>query len=147
SRTRCGGPRRRRRPLLGPEPLEHRALPANTFLVTGLGDTGASSGPLAGDLRYCLTHAQDGDTITFDQNLSGPTTTTVDLSTVGDTTFGPSAFLISKAITIDGSAVTNLVIERSAAAGTPNFRIFDVAATGSLTLEHLTVSNGVAQDD
>jgi hypothetical protein len=52
------------------ETLEDR-LVLSTYTVNSLGDTGAGSG-LAGDLRYCLTHATSGsDTITFAQGLTG----------------------------------------------------------------------------
>src|SRR5262244_1355908 len=37
---------------------------AATFTVDRLTDTGAGSG-FAGDLNYCMTNAQNGDTITF----------------------------------------------------------------------------------
>jgi hypothetical protein len=46
---------------------------------------------------------------------------------------------ISGVLVINGNGAT---IERSHAAGAPNFRIFHVALTGSLTLNELTVSHG-----
>src|SRR5262245_41805140 len=62
-------PRRRSRPAARHcyrprlEPLEDRDLPS-AFTVDRLTDSGAGSG-LAGDLRYCLTQAADGDSIQF----------------------------------------------------------------------------------
>ncbi len=75
------------------------------------------------------------NTITF-SGISSPIT----LSTVGDTSVGPSALLVSNTqIVIDGgsSGVT------LSAGGT--MRLFDVASGASLTLENLTVSGGDAQ--
>jgi chitodextrinase len=51
--------------------------------------------------------------------------------------------VITGKVTIQGSGAT---IARSAAAGTPTFRIFDVAIAGSLTLNSLTISNGLANN-
>ena len=48
--------------------------------------------------------------------------------------------VITGTVTIDGNGAT---ITRSTAAGTPTFRIFDVATSGNLTLGSLTVSNGL----
>jgi hypothetical protein len=45
-------------------------------------------------------------------------------------------------LTIPGNSDT---LARSALAGTPAFRLFDVAAGASLTLENLTLQSGVAQ--
>ncbi len=51
--------------------------------------------------------------------------------------------VIKGKVTIQGSGAT---IARSTAAGTPVFRIFDVATTGSLTLNAVTISNGLASN-
>ena len=48
--------------------------------------------------------------------------------------------VITGTVTIAGSGAT---ITRSTAAGTPTFRIFDVAGSGNLSLDSLTVSNGL----
>ncbi len=46
-------------------------------------------------------------------------------------------------VTIQGSGAT---IARSTASGTPVFRIFDVSASGNLTLNSVTISNGLASN-
>jgi chitodextrinase len=50
---------------------------------------------------------------------------------------------ITRNVTIQGSGAT---ITRSTAAGTPVFRIFDVSSAGSLTLNSVTISNGLANN-
>jgi hypothetical protein len=138
SRRRTFTPRRGTR--LRVEALEDRQAPA-VLTVTDLGD----SGP--GTLRQALLNANDeaahpgADTITFAPALAGATIslTTTDPA-AGD---GPSAFAVSSALTIDGGAA-GVTVARSAAAGTPAFRLFDVAASGDLTLQHLTLQFGGA---
>lgn len=51
--------------------------------------------------------------------------------------------VITGAVTIQGNGAT---IARSAASGTPAFRLLDVASSGTLTLSALTVSNGLANN-
>jgi hypothetical protein len=67
------------------------------------------------------------------------------LSAVDNTTAGATGLPVVAAgsdLTIVGSGDT---VERSTAKGTPAFRLFDVAAGGSLTLDNLTLSGGLAQ--
>jgi hypothetical protein len=66
------------------------------------------------------------------------------LTAVNNTADGPTGLPViadQDRLTIIGS---NNTIERSTAAGTPDFRLFDVAVGGSLTLLNLTLQNGVA---
>ncbi len=49
--------------------------------------------------------------------------------------------VITGKVTIPSSGAT---IARSSATGTPTFRIFDVASTGSLTMNSVTIKNGLA---
>src|SRR5690349_10407391 len=63
------------------EMLEDRTLlSANTYLVNLAGDAGTSTGALSGDIRYCITQADQsanaGSTITFDTNAIGGNTIT-----------------------------------------------------------------------
>ncbi|MGH3217981.1 MAG: choice-of-anchor Q domain-containing protein [Streptosporangiaceae bacterium] len=51
--------------------------------------------------------------------------------------------VITGKVTIQGSGAT---IARSTASGTPVFRIFDVSSSGSLTLNSVTISNGLANN-
>jgi len=63
------------------------------------------------------------------------------LTTVNNSTDGGTGLpVITGAVTIAGNGAT---ITRSTAAGTPTFRIFDVATSGNLTLDSLTLSNGL----
>ena len=51
--------------------------------------------------------------------------------------------VITGKVTLRGSGAT---IARSTATGTPTFRIFDVASTGSLTMNSVTIKNGLANN-
>jgi chitodextrinase len=70
---------------------------------------------------------------------------TYTLTTVNNTTDsgGVGLPVIKGKVTIQGSGAT---IARSTASGTPVFRIFDVASGGSLTLNSVTISNGLANN-
>src|SRR5262245_57898005 len=141
--------RRRQKPTV--EALEDRLAPA-VYRVTTLADnvnpvdtghTGAAADPfLAPSLRAALQSANDevnhpgADTIVFDPAFAGAT---LNLSMIGDGTFGPSALLVSSIVTIAGTGQT---ITRG---GATAFRLFTVSGTGNLTLDHVTVSNGLAR--
>src|SRR6185369_11770145 len=69
--------------------------PASTLTVTSNADSGA------GTLRNQIAAANSGDIINIQSGLA-----TIDLSTVGDNTYGPSALLINKDLTINGNGAT-----------------------------------------
>ena len=100
---------------------------------------------LATTLRAAIA-AADADifnpnVIEFDPSLTGSGPATIALDTVGDTTAGPSAFGITDTITIEGPIGTSgLTIE-----GTGGMRLFYVGTSGSLTIDALTLSGGMAQ--
>jgi chitodextrinase len=63
------------------------------------------------------------------------------LTAVNNSTDGGTGLpVITGTVTIAGSAAT---IARSTAPGTPTFRLFDVASSGSLALDSLTLSHGL----
>ena len=70
---------------------------------------------------------------------------TYTLTALNNTTDGGGVGLpvITGKVTIQGSGAT---IARSSATGTPTFRIFDVASAGSLTLNSVTIKNGLANN-
>ncbi|HEY0804508.1 MAG TPA: hypothetical protein VGD84_05570, partial [Pseudonocardiaceae bacterium] len=70
---------------------------------------------------------------------------TYTLTALNNTTDGGGVGLpvITGKVTIQGSGAT---VARSSATGTPTFRIFDVASAGSLTLNSVTIKNGLANN-
>lgn len=132
-------PARRTPSRLRLEHLEAREVPA-VFVVTNTNDSGA------GSLRDAIAQANNesanpgADTIRFDPSLYG---TNIFLSTVGDTTVGPTALGITSDITIDGFSDyagsvggMSLMFDNT---NVPNLRAFYVASSGSLTLDGLNV--------
>ncbi len=102
-----------------------------------------------GSLTYAqLTAAQQAevslgtgtgsDRIQFASSLAGQT---ISLSSVQDTSFGPSALAIDLPVTVVGPS-GGVTISRAQSAS--NLRLFEVAQTGQLTLENLTLSQGLA---
>jgi hypothetical protein len=76
--------------------------------------------------------------------LTAPTTSPYVLTAVDNTTDGASGLPVIKKgnnLTIAGNGDT---IERGTASGTPDFRLFDVASGATLTLDNLTLQNGLA---
>jgi hypothetical protein len=127
-------PRRRRE--------SHFYLPAQVLEVRSLlsAYTAASVSALVADIA-AANKAGGANTITLAAN------TTFDLTAVNNTTNGANGLPVigaTKAVnlTIVGNGDT---IDRSAAAGTPAFRLFDVASGSSLTLESVTLQNGLAK--
>src|SRR5436190_287000 len=92
-------------------------------VVTTTGD----SGP--GSLRQAIADATPGETLTF--AVTSPITLT------------SGELLITTNLTITGPGASQLTVQRSAAAGTPNFRIFNIRS-GTVTISGLTVNNGRA---
>jgi hypothetical protein len=109
--------------------LEDRAVPA--------GFTAASASDLTADID-AANATPEADTITL---AAGKTFT---LTAVNNTTDGANGLPVIAAgedLTIVGNAA---VIERSTTAGTPAFRLLDVAAGGTLTLQNLTLQGGLS---
>ena len=138
--SRKSGPSRSRRAQPRPvrratrfflEPLEGRAL------LTSY--TAATVTALIADITAANT-AGGTNTIT----LSAASTAPYVLTAVNNTTNGADGLPVIAAndnLTIVGTGDT---IERSTAAGTAPFRLFDLAVGGSLTLQSLTLQDGLA---
>jgi len=104
-------------------------------VVTNTSDSGA------GSLRAAVTAANvGGGTITF--NIPGPGPHTITLTTVGNTAFGNSALAVTNTITIDGASDPDgaIIIDADG-----DQRHFYVSSSGNLTLQFLTLQNGLAQ--
>jgi hypothetical protein len=112
------------------EGLESRQTPT-TLTVLSPGD----SGP--GSLRQAIADANTlagDDRIVFDPGVSGAITL---LSALPE---------LSSNIDIEGPGAGVLTVQRSAAAGTPAFRILSVPQGATVTVAGLTVANGLALD-
>jgi hypothetical protein len=119
------------------EKLEERTLPSSY--------TAASVSALIADIN-AANKAGGSNTIT----LTAPTTSPYVLTKVDNSTDGPTGLPVISGggnkgaadnLTIVGNGDT---VERESS-GTPNFRLFDVASGGSLTLQNLTLQGGLAQ--
>jgi hypothetical protein len=122
------------------EALEDRTVPA-TFNVTNLSDGGG------GSLRDAITRSNaspDADTIVFDPSIRGGTIALSDFVNppgsfpIVPQPAGPSAFVIISPITIQRTG------ETLARVGAIDFRLFQVTAAGTLTLQNLTLRDGRA---
>jgi hypothetical protein len=111
------------------EQLEDRLVPSNF--------TAAAVSDLIADINAANQH---GGTNTI--TLTAPTTSPYTLTAVNNTTDGATGLPVIAAkdnLTIVGNAD---IIQRSGASGTPGFRLIDVAAGASLTLQNLTLQGG-----
>jgi hypothetical protein len=119
-------------------PRRVRLLPFLPFTVVNFND----SGP--GSLRQAILESAIFSSIVFSNGLFSTNSGVVQLATAGDTTFGPSAFIITNQVSIIGPVGSNgVVIARSN--GAPAMRLFYVAPGGSLTLNNVTLTNGLSQ--
>jgi hypothetical protein len=117
--------------------LEDRTLPSNF--------SAASVSALIADIN-AANAAGGANTI----QLTAPAASPYDLNAVNNATDGPTGLPVVSGggkkvaadnLTIIGNGDT---IERSSASGTPAFRLFEVAGGASLTLESVTLQNGLA---
>ncbi len=127
---------------IGADEMQHYVV--NTAVDESIPGGGLTS------LREAIDLANTGGgLITFASSLAGQT---IELTMIGDTAFGPSAFAISSPVTIQGlTGNQGITIARDTNPAdypnqqVPDFRLFAVTATGSLTLDDLTLSDGLAQ--
>ena len=94
--------------------------------------TNADSGP--GSLRDVIEAATDGAIIQFAPGINGQTIT---LTT--------AELLINASITIVGPGASQLTVQRSTENGTPSFRIFEITPGHTVTIQGLTIRNGLAE--
>jgi hypothetical protein len=123
----------RRRLLV--EPLEERAL-LSTWIVNSLGDSGTGSGS-SGDLRYCLTQANQ---TTGDNTINFSVTGTITLDSAL-----PSLNNATGLLDIEGPGAASLTVARNSAPGTPLFRIFSFY--GNAKVAGLTITGGLSSED
>jgi hypothetical protein len=117
------GHNRRRSVPLSLEVLEDRSL-LSVYTVDGVDDRGQGSG-LAGDLRYCITQAQNGDTINF--AVSG----TIDLTNALPT--------VTHGISIQGPGASLMTVERAVG----QYSVFTIGVGVTVSISGLTISHGV----
>lgn len=105
---------------------------AATLTVNSLADDGNGTCTAAKcTLRDAILGTSAGDTVGF----SLPASSTITLTN--------GQLLIDKNMTISGPGPGALSVRRSSAAGTPSFRIFNIAASATATLSGLTIANGL----
>ena len=85
------------------------------------------------------------DTVRFAPSMACGTIK-LPISIIDATVAGPSAFRISRAMTLDGQTGLDQGITIARAVGAAPFRLFDVNAGGNLTLKDLTISGGAGGD-
>jgi len=100
---------------------------ATTITVTNTNDAGS------GSLRQALVDSHDDDTIDFDSSLKGQI---ISLTS--------AELVINKSIIISGLGPNLLTVSRSQNA--PPFRVFHLIPEHSVTIQGLTISNGIAPD-
>jgi len=96
-------------------------------VVTNTNDSGA------GSLRDAILNACSGNTITFNPGLTSGGPATITLTS--------NELVINKNLTITAPGANLLTVRRSSAAGTPDFRVFNVTS-GTVNIQGLTISNG-----
>ncbi len=122
--------------------------PARAEIITVTSDSGGTGGPDC-TLRDAIT-AANTDTPTGGcpagsgaDTIELPVGATIMLTEVDSDTEGPNGLpSITSEIIINGNVTT---IQRQTGGGTPDFRLFHIAAEGNLMLDHLTASSGSAQ--
>lgn len=138
---------RRARALLPATRKRRLAAGAGVIIVAVTGTVAVSSPALA---QTSCTTAALISAINAANSTNGTVTLTsgctYTLTAVNNTTDagGVGLPVITGKVTIKGSG--GAAIARSTASGTPTFRIFDVASTGSLTLNSVKISNGLANN-
>jgi hypothetical protein len=96
----------------------------------------------AGDVA-CLIDAINQANANGEANTITLEAGTYALTAVDNNTNGPNGLpSVTSTLTIRGAGAETTIIERAAAA-TANLRLFQVAATGTLTLQQLTIRRGV----
>jgi uncharacterized repeat protein (TIGR01451 family) len=93
--------------------------------------TNADSGP--GSLRKAIQDACAGSNITFDMSPG---------HVVSPITLTSAELAINKDLTISGPGANTLTLQRSAAGGTPQFRIFNIQSGTNVSISGLTISGG-----
>jgi hypothetical protein len=118
-------------------------------LIGGITGSVAVSSPALAATPVPCTAADLISAITAANTSNGTITLTAGctytLTTFNNTTDNDGVGLpvITGKVTIQGAGAT---IARSTASNTPTFRIFDVASAGSLTLDSVTISNGLVDN-
>ena len=118
------------------------------MLIGGITGSVAVSSPAFAATTPCTTSALIS-AITQANSTNGTVTLTsgctYTLTAINNTTDngGVGLPVITRNVTIQGSGAT---IARSTASGTPVFRIFDVSSAGSLTLNSVTIRNGLSNN-
>jgi hypothetical protein len=107
---------------------------ASSCFLDQIVTTNADSGP--GSLRQAIVDACDSSTISFDMN-----------QVVSPITLTSAELVLNKSLTIAGPGANQLTVMRSNAGGTPQFRIFNINPSKTVTISGLTINNGNGTGD
>jgi hypothetical protein len=117
---------------IGAYEVQPDSLPGcNTInnVVNNNNDSGSDS------LRAVIANVCNGSTITFADNVRGAINLT------------SGQLVINKSLTINGPGANLLSVQRSAAAGTSAFRIFNIGSNINASISGLTIANGTVSGD
>ncbi len=112
---------------IGAYEVQPDSLPGCNTLNTPVSNNHDSG---TGSLRAIIANVCNGSTITFADNVRGAINLT------------SGELAISKSLTINGPGANLLSVQRSAAAGTPSFRVFNIASGVNAGISGLTIANG-----
>lgn len=110
-----------------------------TAAVTSASDSGS------GSFRELLDHSNADPSsiwhITFDPSVA---TQVLDIATIGNMDMGPSAYVISNFVIIDGDTGNVQFVRND---GAPEMRFFRVVSNALLDLKHVTLNGGIARGE
>ncbi|MDL1920884.1 sortase, partial [Chloroflexi bacterium CFX5] len=120
---------------LGTQPAYAASLTVDSAADT-VGNDGACT------LREAITNANDNAATYPDCAAGSGASDTITFAANYTITLGSQLPAVTSQITITGNGVSNTIIQANAAPNIATYRVFEVSATGNLTLDGLTVRHG-----
>ena len=117
---------------------------AASIVVNSAADTVANDG--ACTLREAITNANANDQSGSTDCAAGSGADAITFAANYIITLGSQLPAIATNITINGNGAANTIIEANVAPNTATYRVLEVAGTGNLTLDGVTIRNGKDSD-